>query len=62
MDFNKIGTKVLDEETTLGIYVWEIDGKWVGDDEGNYLSITSMKDNKERIEALRKAVSGYGFD
>jgi len=53
MDFNKIGTKVLDEETTLGIYVWEIDGKWVGDDEGNYLSITSMKDNKERIEALR---------
>jgi hypothetical protein len=62
MDFNKIGTKVLDEETTLGIYVWEIDGKWVGDDEGNYLSITSMKDNKERIEALRKAVSGYGID
>lgn len=62
MDFNKIGTKVLDEETTLGIYVWEIDGKWVGDDEGNYLSITSMKGNKDRIEALRKAVAGYGID
>jgi hypothetical protein len=30
------------EETTLGIYVWEMpDGRWVGDDDGNYLSITS---------------------
>ena len=62
MDFNKINSQVLDEETTLGIYVWEIDGKWVGDDEGNFLSITSMKNNKDRIELLRKAVSGYGID
>jgi hypothetical protein len=62
MDFNKINSQVLDEETKLGIYVWEIDGKWVGDDEGNYLSITSMKGNRDRIEALRKAVRSYGVD
>ena len=62
MDFNKINTQVLDEETKLGIYVWEIDGKWVGDDEGNYLSITSMKDNKNKIELLRKAVRAHGVD
>lgn len=62
MNFDKINTAVLDEETTLGIYVWEIDGKWVGDDDGNFLSITSMKNNKERIELLRKAVAGYGID
>jgi hypothetical protein len=50
------------EETTLGIYVWEIDGKWVGDDEGNFLSITSKKGNRQRIELLRKAVSHYGVN
>ena len=51
MDINKINTKVLEEESTLGIYVWEMpDGRWIGDDEGNYLSITSKKNNKnERI-------------
>jgi hypothetical protein len=63
MDINKINSQVLDEETTLGTYVWEMpDGKWIGDDEGNFLSIASMKGNKDRIEALRKAVSGYGID
>lgn len=62
MDINKINSQVLDEETTLGLYVWEIDGKWVGDDDGNFLSITSMKGNRDRIEALRKAVAGYGID
>jgi hypothetical protein len=62
MDINKTNSQVIDEETRLGIYVWEIDGKWVGDDEGNYLSITSTKGNKDRIELLSKAVKGYGVD
>ena len=63
MDITKFNSNVLEEETTLGIYVWEMpDGRWIGDDEGNYLSITSMKGNRDRIEALRKAVSGYGVD
>jgi hypothetical protein len=61
MDIKRINQQVI-EETTLGIYVWEIDGKWVGDDDGNFLSITSMKGNKDRIELLRKAVSSYGVD
>lgn len=61
MEIKKVNESVV-EETTLGIYVWEIDGKWVGDDDGNYLSITSKKGNKDRIEALRKAVSHYGID
>ena len=58
----KNARQTLVEETTLGIYVWEIDGKWVGDDDGNYLSITSKKGNRERIEMLRKAVSYYGVN
>jgi hypothetical protein len=61
-DFNKTNTQILDEETKLGIYVWEIDGKWVGDDDGNFLSISSMKNDKSRIELLQKAVLGYGVD
>ena len=61
MDIKKINQSVV-EETILGIYVWEIDGKWVGDDDGNYLSITSKKGNIERIEMLRKAVSYYGVN
>jgi len=61
MDIKKINRSVV-EETILGIYVWEIDGKWVGDDDGNYLSITSKKGNRERIEMLRKAVSYYGVN
>lgn len=61
MDIKKINQSVV-EETILGIYVWEIDGKWVGDDDGNYLSITSKKGNRERIEMLRKAVSYYGVN
>jgi hypothetical protein len=61
MDIKKINQSVV-EETILGLYVWEIDGKWVGDDDGNYLSITSKKGNRERIEMLRKAVSYYGVN
>lgn len=61
MDIKRVNQSVI-EETHLGIYVWEIDGKWVGDDEGNFLSITSKKGNKERIELLRKAVAHYGIN
>jgi hypothetical protein len=62
MDINKINTKVLDEETRLGIYVWEMpDGRWIGDDEGNYLSITSTKGNKSRISLLANEVRSYGI-
>jgi len=61
MDIKSVNKSVV-EETILGIYVWEIDGKWVGDDEGNFLSITSKKGNRERIEKLRKAVSHYGIN
>jgi hypothetical protein len=50
------------EETRLGIYVWEMpDGRWIGDDEGNYLSVTSMKGNKSKIDALATEVASYGI-
>jgi hypothetical protein len=62
MDFNKINSKVLDEESTLGIYVWEMpDGRWIGDDDGNYLSVTSKKGNRSRMDALAREVKSYGI-
>jgi hypothetical protein len=62
MDFNKINTKVLDEESVLGIYVWEMpDGRWIGDDDGNYLSVTSKKGNRSRMDALAREVKSYGI-
>ena len=62
MDLGKLKSATVKEETRLGIYVWKMpDGRWIGDDDGNYLSITSMKGNKARIELLAKAVRGYGI-
>ena len=62
MDINKINSKVLEEESTLGIYVWEMpDGRWVGDDEGNYLSVTSKKGNRDRMDAIAREVRSYGI-
>jgi len=61
MNMKKVKTQIL-EETTLGVYVWEMpDGRWIGDDDGNYLSITSKKGNRDRIELLAKAVRSYGI-
>ena len=63
MEIIRTNTAVNDEETRLGIYVWEMpDGRWIGDDDGNYLSVTSMKGNKAKIDALAKEVSSYGID
>lgn len=62
MDINKTNVKMLDEESTLGIYVWEMpDGRWIGDDDGNFLSVTSKKGNRSRINALADAVRSYGI-
>jgi len=51
------------EETRLGIYVWEMpDGRWIGDDDGNFLSVTSTKGNKSKIDALASEVASFGID
>lgn len=63
MDLSKLKSTQIAEETTLGIYVWEMeDGRWIGNDTGDYLSITSMKGNKANIEALAAVVRSYGIE
>jgi hypothetical protein len=62
MDINRTKSKILEEESTLGIYVWEMpDGRWIGDDDGNFLSITSKKGNRSNINALAREVSTFGI-
>jgi hypothetical protein len=62
MDIKRVNQQLVDEETRLGIYVWEMpDGRWIGDDEGNFLSITSTKGNRSRMDALAREVRSYGI-
>lgn len=61
MDIKNIKKEVI-EDSVLGIYVWEMpDGRWIGDDDGNFLSVTSKKGNRSRIDALAREVSSYGI-
>ena len=61
MDIKRINQSVI-EETTLGIYVWEMpDGRWIGDDDGNFLSITAKKGNRSKIALLADAVRAHGI-
>ena len=62
MDIGKANTTILQEESTLGIYVWEMpDGRWIGDEDGNFLSITSKKGNRSRVDALASPVVSSNF-
>jgi len=49
------------EETIYGVYVWEMpDGRWVGDDDGHYMLIPSVKGDIVKVQALRNAAKSYG--
>ena len=62
MDITKKNSRFLQEESTLGIYVWEMpDGRWIGDDDGNFLSVTAKKGNRSLINALAREVRSYGI-
>ena len=61
MDIKRVNQSVV-EDTILGIYVWEMpDGRWIGDDDGNFLSVTSKKGNRQRMNLLADAVRSYGI-
>ena len=61
MEMNNIRRQVI-EESPLGIYVWEMpDGRWIGDDDGNFLSVTAKKGNRSLIDALAREVRSCGI-
>jgi hypothetical protein len=50
------------DEAAYGVYLWEMpDGRLVGDDEGNWLSISAMKGDLKRINELADAARHYGI-
>jgi len=62
-DIKRTSVMMNDEETRIGTYVWEMpDGRWIGDDDGNFLSIASSKGNRSKIDALADVVRSYGID
>jgi hypothetical protein len=51
------------EEVNHGIYVWQMpDGSVVMDDDGNYLSIPSMRGDIRQIQKLKNAARSFGLD
>lgn len=47
------------QETNLGLYAWEVDGKLIGDDEGHFLTVPSVQGDVKKISALRNVA--YSF-
>lgn len=66
MDLSELNKKkqprVIDE-VNYGVYVWQMpDGRWVADDEGNWLNIASMRRDPKRIAELVQAVRSFGIN
>ena len=61
MDIKKKSHQVI-EETNLGIYVWEMpDGRWIGDEDGNFLSVAARKGDKVKMDMIAREVKSYGI-
>jgi hypothetical protein len=51
------------EEVNYGLYLWQMpDESVVMDDEGNYLSISSMRGDIRQIKKIKEAAKHYGID
>lgn len=49
-------------EAEYGVYVWEMpDGRWVGDDEGNWMLISGVKGDRVAMKKLEEAAKSYGI-
>lgn len=47
------------EETDMGLYIWSINGRPVGDDDGNVLCVPAKKGDVKIISKFREVVYGY---
>jgi hypothetical protein len=50
------------DETNRGVYLWRMpDGKFVADDEGNFLSINAIRGDQKRIDNITAAAKSLGI-
>jgi hypothetical protein len=51
------------EESDIGLYVWKMpDGRFIGDEDGNFLNVPSRKNDLKQMAVLRSAVKYYGIE
>lgn len=51
------------KEVPYGLYVWRMpDGRWVGDDQGNFLNVQAMEGDLTKIQMLVNAVKEFGIE
>lgn len=56
-----MGKTQIVRETRYGCYVWELpSGEILGND-GNYMLVFGTDDDKNAVEALKRAAKGYGY-
>lgn len=62
MKNNNSNTTLIPNPSKRGVYLWELpDGTFLGDDEGNYLSIDAWVGDLDAIAKLRAAANYWGF-
>lgn len=50
------------EETDIGLYLWEMpDGRWVADEDGNWMNISARRGDLKRIAELQAVAKSYGI-
>lgn len=54
-------TRTAVNESTFGVYVWEINGQFVADEDGNWLNIPSEKGDLVKIMKLTATAFHYGL-
>lgn len=63
MELNTRKKPVVIDELPFGVYVWQMpDGRWVGDEDGNFLNIAAMKGDKKRLAQLADAARAHGIE
>lgn len=51
------------DDIPYGIYVWRMpDGRYVGDEDGNWMNVVAKKGDPKRIAQLKDAARYYGIE
>lgn len=63
MEMNTRKAPTIVDEVNYGVYVWEMpDGRWVADEDENWLCIASMRGDLRRMQELAAAARSFGIE